>query len=133
MTPAQLEKLRRIDAHLANLLAIAAKRTPGEWASTSASVRHGYKGRDLTAVCSVTYKDREDEANAAFIASCAGSAEAGWKATRAAIDDWLSLYNSTEGYADGAPDASAHDKLCNEVASICRINLQHILAAFPNI
>lgn len=28
-----------------------------------------------------------------------------------------SIYNSIEGYADGAPDASAHDKLCNEIAS----------------
>lgn len=65
------------------------------------------------------------------IGGASKDAEAGWKATRAAIADWLSLYNSTEGYADGAPDASTHDKLCNEVASICRINLQHILAAFP--
>lgn len=26
------------------------------------------------------------------------------------------LYDMTEGCADGAPDASAHDKLCNEIA-----------------
>lgn len=26
------------------------------------------------------------------------------------------IYYLTEGYADGAPDASAHDKLCNEIA-----------------
>jgi hypothetical protein len=53
------------------------------------------------------------------------------RATKAAIADWLTLYNSTEGYADGAPDASTHDRLCNEVSSICRINLGHILAAWP--
>jgi len=26
-------------------------------------------------------------------------------------------YDMTEGYADGAPDATAHDKLCNEISS----------------
>lgn len=31
MTPAQLDHLRRIDAHLVNLLSTAEKRTPGEW------------------------------------------------------------------------------------------------------
>lgn len=33
MTTAQLSHLGTIDAHLANLLDIAAKRTPGEWSS----------------------------------------------------------------------------------------------------
>ena len=28
-----------------------------------------------------------------------------------------SFYDDTEGYADGAPDATAHDKLCNEISS----------------
>jgi hypothetical protein len=27
------------------------------------------------------------------------------------------IYDATEGCADGAPDASAHDKLCNEISS----------------
>ena len=27
------------------------------------------------------------------------------------------IYDRTEGYADGAPDATAHDKLCNEISS----------------
>ena len=31
MTPAQLDHLRAIDAHLDALLALAAKRTPGRW------------------------------------------------------------------------------------------------------
>lgn len=35
------------------------------------------------------------------------------KAMREAIKN---IYYLTEGYADGAPDASAHDKLCNEIA-----------------
>ena len=27
------------------------------------------------------------------------------------------IYYDTETYADGAPDATAHDKLCNEISS----------------
>jgi len=30
------------------------------------------------------------------------------------------LYHLTDPYADGAPDASSHDKLCNEISSICK-------------
>jgi len=39
------------------------------------------------------------------------SAKAGWRATIAAIEDWQSLYNVTECYADGSPDASTHEPL----------------------
>lgn len=130
MTPSQLEHLKLIDAHLERLLAIAEKRTPGKWVAGATIIGNGVD----TTVCEMPSREKDSLAwhdNIHFIASCAGNAEAGWKATRAAIVDWLSLYNATEGYADGAPDASTHDKLCNEVASVCRINLQHILAAFP--
>ena len=34
------------------------------------------------------------------------------------------IYNDTEGCADGAPDASAHDKLCNHVASLAKRALE---------
>lgn len=30
------------------------------------------------------------------------------------------IYDDTEGYADGAPDASAHDKVCNHVSSLAK-------------
>lgn len=136
MTSAQLSHLHTIDAHLKHLLEdIAAKRTPGEWESMG--IEHSnclrlFAGNRYLGVIGNSDAERATiQDDTAFITSCAGNAEAGWKATRAAIADWLSLYNSTEGYADGATDASPHDKLCNEVASICRINLQHILAAFP--
>lgn len=29
----------------------------------------------------------------------------------------LQIYYDTETYADGAPDATAHDKLCNEIST----------------
>ena len=41
-------------------------------------------------------------------------ARAELKSIRAAIQ---TIYYDTEGYADGAPDASRHDKLCNEIAA----------------
>jgi hypothetical protein len=141
MTSAQLEHLRKIDAHLEKLLSQAEKRTPGRWATRTAQREVGQSGEFETETWITAEPDHcitngwnledEDSDNFTYIASCAGNAEAGWKATRAAIAGWLSLYKATEGYADGAPDASAHDKLCNEVASLCRTNLRHILAAFP--
>lgn len=39
---------------------------------------------------------------------------------RKALQD---IYDATEGYADGAPDASAHDRLCNDMASIAKAAL----------
>lgn len=131
MTTAQLDHLRAIVAHLDRLLAIAAKRTPGEWAGDWNRIRDS----QCATVCFANSFDPNTDdtwiADKEYIAACSNNAEAGWRSTKAAIADWLSLYNSTEGYADGAPDASAHDKLCNEVASICRINLRHILAEWP--
>lgn len=132
MTPTQIDHLKLIDAHLERLIGIASKRTPGEWELTYEGGNGGASfpriidpGDFAASAAEVSIED------AFFIAACAGNAEAGWRATRVAINDWLCLYNATEGYADGAPDASTHDKLCNEIASICRISLQHILAAFP--
>jgi hypothetical protein len=132
MTPTQLDHLKLIDAHLERLIGIASKRTPGEWELT---YEGGNGGASFPRIidpgdCAASAAEVSIE-DAFFIAACAGNAEAGWRATRVAINDWLCLYNATEGYADGAPDASTHDKLCNEIASICRISLQHILAAFP--
>jgi hypothetical protein len=37
------------------------------------------------------------------------------------------LYDDTEGYADGAPDASGHDRLCNEVSHAAKHQLNKIL------
>lgn len=131
MTPAQLEHLRRLDAHLAALINLAAKRTPGEWHEGYSIVGDGVSVTVCNAPQPLETLGKNWTVNRAFISSCAGNAEAGWRSTKAAIADWLTLYNSTEGYADGAPDASTHDRLCNEVASICRINLNHILTAWP--
>ena len=111
MTPAQLDKLRRIDAHLANLLATAEKRTPGEWKAATETVwtRH-------ERICG----DAETD-DCAFIAAAAGNAEAGWRATRAAIATAL--------------DCESWDAMIKEmyIRQDAEAILESILAAFPNI
>jgi predicted nucleic acid-binding protein len=88
--------LQRIkDKCLANL-AIAEKRTQGKWAVEKYTNYHGFSV--WASVCCIAerwYKDavaekdaKELEGNAAYIAACAGAAEAGWRSTIAAIE-WI--------------------------------------------
>lgn len=116
MTNAQLDHLKRIDAHLEHLLAIAAKRTPGRWKA------HVNNKRAITVgpingptVLSGEYFDIEDE-DAAFIAACSNNAEAGWRATRAAIALLVSM------------GERQHDI---ETAKAAFDAFESILAAFP--
>lgn len=71
------EKLQRIRARCVKLLALAEKRTPGKW------FYYLEPRLPITGECDV----RPDDA--AYIAACAGAAEAGWRATIAAIDSIL--------------------------------------------
>lgn len=96
MTTAQLDHLRILDAHLDRLLETAKTRTPGRWkvkehSWQDSSIWSPSTGK-TTAILSIEDDEEsaEDEgllrdANAAFIASCAGNAEAGWRSTKAAI------------------------------------------------
>lgn len=111
MTSQQLEHLRLIDAHLAKLLAVAEKRTPGEWEHCQQNVWLDNEGSWIT--CPNLYANAHH--NATFIASCAGNAEAGWKATRAAIAGHLKA---------SVDDSWAVSLVASEV-------LEAILAAFP--
>lgn len=119
MTTDQLEHLKLIDAHLERLLAIAEKRTPGEWVRPSPQATH------LTCAQSQNYGslvcDFPDSSpncdqhgpDATFIASCAGNAEAGWRATRAAIA-WLDRRGAMFGLVESE-----------------QLLLESIFAAFP--
>lgn len=84
------EHLQRIRARCVELLAIAEKRTPGEWKQgddnhesiiIKGTGEHCYPLR---------WNNGQGPDDARFIASCAGSAEAGWRSTIAAIDGILS-------------------------------------------
>lgn len=100
MTPSQLDHLRRIDAHLTNLLENAKKRTPGKWVTDSRCVIDTYGVVTRTS----TGNDEEDENNAAFIASCAGSAEAGWKSTKDAIALCIANLHTDPEFPSHDPD-----------------------------
>lgn len=89
MTTAQLEHLRLIDAHLDRLLETASKRTPGEW-----TVDENLHDGGIRAPSDHVFLTREaylDAPDAAFIASCAGNAEAGWKSTQRIIKEAIFL------------------------------------------
>lgn len=95
MTPSQLKHLKLIDAHCERMLAIAEKRTPGEWGTNEGQFvcdeNHG--------IAECYHRDPdENDRNAAFIASCAGNAEAGWRATRATIDWLIFMHDHGEGW-----------------------------------
>lgn len=124
MTTTQLDHLRLIDAHLERLLDIAAKRTPGEWKAESSrayctdeSVTHNVVGPPSD------FMYLQELPDATFIASCAGNAEAGWRATRAAIAGLLSI---AQYQIDGV--IVADESFLGRTA---KHTLESILAAFP--
>jgi hypothetical protein len=89
------EHLQLIKAECERLLAVAEKRTPGMWTVhehramwTSYLVRGGEKKNQLAQTFNWQDNgfDINSESNATYIAACAGRAEAGWRATIAAID-----------------------------------------------
>jgi hypothetical protein len=92
------EKLNAVADKCRANLALAAKRTPGEWIHDKSRESIGdVTTEDLD--CIAQAQERTSEAgrgraaqnimrdkNAAYIAVCAGAAEAGWRTTLAAID-----------------------------------------------
>ena len=109
----QQEHLNRIRARCVELLEIAEKRTAGPW-SVYFDERDVEFGDDQSEPsitdndgCQIAVGFNNDEQNNddfKFIASCAGAAEAGWKATIVAIDsifnppssqtthNWIAIY-----------------------------------------
>ena len=114
MTPDQLEHLKLIDAHLERLLAIAEKRTPGGWVHDleretigdvatpdGDAIAQAQERIEIAAKYGYRHRSRQNQQrnnNAAFIASCAGNAEAGWRATRAVIDWLIFMHDHGEGW-----------------------------------
>jgi len=85
----QLEHLQRIRQRCVELLEIAEKRTAWEWVEKddlAAVSGYHFVGTSAVPRGTIVTGIKED---ACFIASCAGAAEAGWKATVAAIDSAL--------------------------------------------
>lgn len=90
------EHLDMIVKRCTELLAIAEKRTPGGWCNDPLGTQciGDISTVDATPIAQAQSRqplrtpspDHERIANSVFIASCAGSAEAGWKATISAIE-----------------------------------------------
>lgn len=65
--------------------------------------------------------------NATFIARSRNISPTMAKMLLVAVEGLERLYDDTEGYADGAPDASGHDRLCNEVSHAAKHQLNKLL------
>jgi hypothetical protein len=101
------EHLQRIKAKCQELLAIAEKRTPGEWTKLAKSVwqNNGY----------IVAGNVDSPKDAAYIAACAGPAEAGWIATILAVDITFDRLYADESHIKGE----------------ARLDAQKLIAAWP--
>ena len=95
-----IEHLQRIKSRCQELLTTAETRTPGRWHGEPGNdliyrgkwvIAGAFDGEYVCKDCPIIPED-EQHNNAAFIASCAGPAEAGWRATIAAVDGLLRVY-----------------------------------------
>jgi hypothetical protein len=105
------EHLEKIKAKCVELLALAEKRTPGKW--KLGHMPRDIYGTDGLPVASTAYPhttqprdQRIGMADAAYIAACAGAAEAGWRAIAEESDGLISILTlrevsgeSVQGYA----------------------------------
>jgi hypothetical protein len=101
-----IEHLQRIKSRCQELLATAETRTPGGWAFDPENIGGGswpYYGL-INAESGESVPVHvlvERPGNATFIASCAGPAEAGWRATIAAVDAVLMMNSVDLSPCDG--------------------------------
>lgn len=110
------EQLQRIRAKCVELLAIAEKRTQGEWLinqTQPTTICDGDRECTIASTRGLWPKYGTAENDATFIAACAGAAEAGWRATIAAIDALQSVANTrfTGWDGDAGTTAKADDAL----------------------
>ena len=129
------EHLSRIAAKCRELLAIAEKRTQGEWNPYQNKWDESWSVSGSDPVAYFSYLREEDhstipvendENNAQFIANCAGPSEAGWRATISAIKSLTTIASYAEG---GTTVDSTFDE--PRAALEARFALQQIIAAWP--
>jgi len=126
------EKLDHILAICREGLALAAKRTPGEWEAGKRKDEYiVYCGPAKTWDPQLKVITDHKEDDAAYIAHCAGLAEAGWRATIAAIEGlraadkvWEDMERTGEDFWVSG-DAWAFDLL-----TIAHNQLDNIIAAY---
>jgi hypothetical protein len=120
------EHLQLIKAECERLLAIAEKRTQGEWklrppTKDDLPVFCCRANGEMTAAGAAT-RNESSESNATFIAACAGRAEAGWRATIGVIDSILPYWE----------DALTDSSMCKTGCfSEWNLQAQPIILAWP--
>jgi hypothetical protein len=88
------EHLDKIVAKIDQLLELAEKRTQGKWYASEFGPIATLEDPFANGVWYIAYTStecHEGNANKPFIAACAGPAEAGWRATKAAITTALEI------------------------------------------
>ena len=130
MTPTT--KLTLIAAKCRSLLALAEKRTPGKWRQESihtddrscALISAGindYGDGPAQYVTGIIPRGVLPANNAAYIAACSGSAEAGWHSTLAAIEAYQALQSIGWGWDGDGGAVTANEAM-----------IDAILAAWPD-
>jgi hypothetical protein len=124
MSP-QIETLK---TELREFITLSETITPGRWAReasraycTDECITYNVVGPPSD------YMYLQEESDATFIARSRNISPTMAKMLLVAVKGLERLYNDTEGCADGAPDASGHDRLCNEVSHTLKHQLQQIL------
>lgn len=136
------EQLQRIRAKCVELLAIAEKRTQGQWKRQSiygTAILCENSKNNGNMVCDLPDSSPECDQfspNADFIASCAGPAEAGWKATIAAIDSIKRCSHCggsgiTDGWRPSYSDP-CNSGMAKEAESCCE-HIKEIITAWEGI
>jgi hypothetical protein len=131
----QNEHLERIKSRCLANLALAEKRTLGiamfSTVNPNTAQPHYYVRFGAAHVADVIGKD-----NAAYIAACAGNAEAGWKATIAAIEGFLGHHAYLSQCLCGCTTANeAGDRdICNRCIALDQLeqSIAAILAAWED-
>ena len=101
------EKLQKIKSECERLLALAEKRTPGDWIRPSRFSTHLVCAKSKnpgSLVCDFpdsTPDLSQHSGDADFVSACAGPAEAGWRSTIAVIEFYLNSNGISQGFLYG--------------------------------
>jgi hypothetical protein len=109
--------ITQLKTELREFIELSETITPGRWEAVSEGVAPVNSW--LHIAC--------DPCDATFIARSRNVSPTMAKMLLVAVEGLERLYDDTEGYADGAPDASGHDRLCNEVSHAAKHQLNKIL------
>lgn len=106
MTTTDHLKLSRILAKCRENLALAEKRTSGQWVYITDN-QWDVHGRRILRIDGTPQVFSDFDADLAFIAACAGSAESGWRSTIAVIEAMGDYRSDSEMRSYYAPIAAA--------------------------